>query len=439
MKLLLTILTFLLLKPLLGQNIIYGSLASSNGEPIAFATVYSLQSKDGVYTNEDGKFQYTLKNVEKDTLLISHIGFESFYLPISEENTAEIEVTLMEKIVTLDEVVVSPIKLLKNANKIVQQAIDSTLKSLDPNEHILKGFYRQLDIQDNKPRRLLEAAIIVQEPGGGQERKFGIEELRRSSDNRISNDDNQKNLERDTYKSRRISCWYNNNLKRVASQNLSKDGRNSCGWEEYGVLNQQFIKEHKFKLDTISSFNNDLIYVIKILPSSNSKAYLPPKHMFIPVGKIFIKAKDFSIIEIQYNYILNPKKRNSIDYQIYKDIHGSGLIFQINAIYNSTQGYSYLSYLKTKFYYPISRDERKAREKESDRVFDLIEREFLVNEVITSSDESYSSLMEGEWDEELYKKRPYNESFWKDYNIILETDEQKKFREQLEKNLPFNE
>lgn len=441
MKSLLSITLILLLRPLIGQSLIYGSLTSENGEPIAFASVYSKKSHDGVYTNADGYFQYAIKGNKPDTLLISHIGYESVSIPVQFGKSVEIAITLKEKIVTLDEVVVSPIKLLKNANQIVKQAIDSAIKSIDPNQHILKGFYRQLDIQDDEPRRLLEAAILIHEPGraASEDRKFAIEELRTSADNRLSQDDNKKNLERDAYRSRQISCWYNNNLKRIASDDLSEDGRNRCGWEEYGVLDQLFLKEHKFKLDSISSINNDLIYVIKILPSANSKGYLPPKHMYIPVGKLFIRADDFSIIKIEYNYILNPKKRNSMDYQIYKDVHGSGIIFQINAIYNDVKGYSYLSYLKTKFYYPLSRDERKERGKQKDRVYDLIEREFLVNEIIPSSDERFSDLKNSDWDADLYKKRPFNEAFWNDYNIMLESSEQRKFIEQLEKSLPFDD
>jgi hypothetical protein len=206
-------------------------------------------------------------------------------------------------------------------------------------------------------------------------------------------------------------------------------------------LNESFLKGHKFKLDTISSYNDELVYVVKILPALGSKEYYEfGRRLIIPVGKLFIRTHDFAILKMEYNYILNPKKRKTFDFQLINELFGSRIIFQVIAIYKEYQGQIYLSYLSSKEYFSISNKDRERR-KNNGRVYDLIERELLVNEIITDSTMVRDIESTYTWDNNIFDRSSveYDKTFWDNYNLIPRTEQQeKRLRTDLEGNISLD-
>ncbi len=89
-----------------GQDInIKGRIISSEGSPIPFATVSYLGQEIGTYTDTLGCF--SIKKLNFDSLLISHIGFESETLAIKNLNLNDLNGIAMEtRIQTIDEITV---------------------------------------------------------------------------------------------------------------------------------------------------------------------------------------------------------------------------------------------------------------------------------------------------------------------------------------------
>jgi len=209
----------------------------------------------------------------------------------------------------------------------------------------------------------------------------------------------------------------------------------------YGMLNSSFVKEHRFKLDTISSYNDELVYVIKILPSSKSKKFMyESRNLIVPVGKLYIRTHDFAVLKMEYSYILNPNKRGTRDYNYRLKSNGSGIMFKTIATYQEYYGRMYLSYLyklsKDRFAYSLS----QKRASNFTKGYFFVEREFLVNEIIIDPNQIKNIYETYEWDDQLFQKHsPYSKEFWGNYNVIKETPIQEKLRKDLEQKISLEE
>ena len=341
--------------------------------------------------------------------------------------------TLKENIVILDEVAVSANKLIKNPNEIVRRAIENIEANSNNNSFGYNGYYRQIDEQDNSLRRVIEAGLYVNHSEG--QSFIDIIELRKTKDHRIEYDNDQKKSYDESRKediannSQNLKCWYNkHDYQHVANSFLSEEDVNFCGEFNNSRLTKSFHKEHKFKIDTITTYKEELVYQIKILPSAKSKPYYQyPKSLVVPIGKLYIRTSDFSMLRFEYNYILNPKKVNSSDFHLISNVLGSRIISQSVANYQEYNGKIYLSYLSSQDYLASNRKERLIRSKNSNRVYHLLKREFLVNEIIEDQDKL---LKKKNPHSNLYDiQLPYNPQYWLHVNTIPETNELKNWRE----------
>ena len=51
----------------------------------------------------------------------------------------------------------------------------------------------------------------------------------------------------------------------------------------------------------------------------------------------------------------------------------------------------------------------------------------------TASPEEIKKALEGEWSQDIFLQRPYHESFWDNYNVLLESEEEEKLIQDLSK------
>src|SRR5690606_34246504 len=121
-----------------------------------------------------------------------------------------------------------------------------------------------------------------------------------------------------------------------------------------------------------------------------------------PLGKIFIRAKDFAILKMEYSYVLNPKKRGTIDYEIFKSIMGSDVMFSTTVMYREIEGKMYLMYMRKKERDPVSASYQKRRESGYTEGYFFMERELLVNEILTSEASITRELNKKNWGDSLY-------------------------------------
>lgn len=431
---------------IVAQMLIQGKVTDDKKKPIALANIYVKGSSIGTVSNEMGEFQIYIQNPNVDTIIVSFVGYERTVVAASNiKEKEELLITLPEDVISLSEIKILSPKIFRNPTEIVERAIKKIESDHSKSLHILRGYFKHTYEQDGKYKKLLEAAITIMD-GGNAKTKFNIDELRRSYDFRevyaksLNRKASAEELAAKEKNSMRLTleCWYRNNFNRKNPEDVNQFGINGCGFYDFGLLNQDFIKEHKFKLDSLMIFEDEYVYSIKILPSRSSKPYSTfPDNLIIPVGRIFIKTDDLSILKMEYSYILNPKKRNSDDYKTTFKVFGTGIIFQITANYKQYDGKMYLSFLNTKDYSGTSLEDRKVRSKNNSKVYNLTQRTLLINEIIFDKNQVNNIVSNMVWDSDLSKLRPYNESFWLKFGTLKETTLQENLRKDLELQSPL--
>ena len=66
--------------------------------------------------------------------------------------------------------------------------------------------------------------------------------------------------------------------------------------------------------------------------------------------------------------------------------------------------------------------EQLAKEKEEQYYYAV--QEILFTEIIQDQEKIIAALENKAWSEDIFSPRPYNESFWSDYNVLLESEEE---------------
>ncbi|PJJ74839.1 TonB-linked SusC/RagA family outer membrane protein [Thermoflavifilum aggregans] len=117
-----------------GQEMISGKVISSvDQQPVRGASVFSVMTKEGRITGENGQFH--LPYVLHDTLVVKFIGFETQRIPVAENK--ELMIVLKPAQQALDEVVVTALGVRKEVKKIgyaVQEVNgDELVKARDQN------------------------------------------------------------------------------------------------------------------------------------------------------------------------------------------------------------------------------------------------------------------------------------------------------------------
>lgn len=85
------------------QNLIRGTVKSTDGMPVEGASIMQSGTKNGTLSDGDGKFELELTDGNRGTLTITHTGFNSQTVNI---NSQDLQITLQPKAEDLDEVVV---------------------------------------------------------------------------------------------------------------------------------------------------------------------------------------------------------------------------------------------------------------------------------------------------------------------------------------------
>ena len=123
---------------------------SETNQPISYAHIYATQSKKGTLSNESGEFELT-GILETDTLIISHIGFESVNLKsIQEFSDLGRTLYLKPKEILLDQVTVLDLDIDDVVYNVMNFLKNKSVK-------YGKGFYRQISFQNSAAMEWIEA------------------------------------------------------------------------------------------------------------------------------------------------------------------------------------------------------------------------------------------------------------------------------------------
>lgn len=130
--------------------------------PLAYSNVFLNNKSTGTITNFNGRFELKIsKASDLDTMVVSHIGYELFWIPVTNIDTGTLIVRLSSVKVRIGEVVVKPLDPIY----ILTKAIENISRNYDRKPSVLTGFFRESTQQDNKNISLSEAIInIYKEP-----------------------------------------------------------------------------------------------------------------------------------------------------------------------------------------------------------------------------------------------------------------------------------
>ncbi len=462
MKKSLTLFTFIFLQlSVYAQNIIEFTLVNNDSIPIPYANIFFENKTMGTISNEDGHVKISIpKNITKNDnkLIVSVLGYELKKLSVHEVLNMDF-VRLESKNILLDEVIIKP---GLSAEKIVNKAFDLYNKNFPESAFVAEGFLRHTEKNKLEYKWLIEAAIQMYDPGYDKDIehiKTNIVKIKKSYDNRnIDTLDFYRN-----YLSNVKGMSFKKSQKKVIDiQKVSIDeiekaiiyNDNKSGNPEYvlssginpiryynqknAFLDKNLLKKHSFKIDTIitSDIDNADICKIKITPK-NPPAKLN-KHFgkyLLPYGWIYINANDYSIVEFEYILIHDNKVR------VFSKIGGSKVHskFTVKLMKINGKMYpKYISYEKPKIFFRMgaimdSMVSKKEINKENQY---FLKQEILFTNIITNSN---LIKVDTDWNSNIFTPRPYDKEFWDNYNILLESKEEKKMINDLEKKISLKE
>lgn len=430
--------------------------------PIESASVYIKNTTIGTVTNQDGKFVLQVpKELEKDTIVISSIGYKSFKIPVNEFDNSE-EVYLEEDIAALDEIVLIAENRPTTGNDIILKAIEKLPENLPDSAYIQKGFLRHKERNSKEFKWLIESAITVYDSGytvsSEDYLKINVDQVRKSYDLRDVDsifsyysylkryENNRKlkadNLRRDTIKTSSLVKAIKWNDTRVNGlDNLFKGKlnliRNANASE--ALFGEGILDKHQFKLDTILVDNDRKIYKIQI---SDSKDFvgLDTEGIFNEgykaQGWVYIYWDNYAIKKIEYELVAASDAQKSRSKTLFGTQTNHKLIMSYME-YNNKMYPSYIYYETPKLVNVGLKTNEKLTEEEKARYYNEERFYFTVQEILFSDiiedDEIIAKALLKEWDSDIFSPKPYNKSFWKNYNILLESEEDEQLIKDLSK------
>jgi len=436
-------------------------------EPLENASIYIDNSTIGSVSNTDGRFVLSVpQELENDTLVISSIGYKSFRVLVNDFVNDE-DIFLDKEIASLDEVVIFAETRPKTGNDVVLRAIEKLSENLPEEPYMQKGFLRHKEFNKKEYKWLIESAITLYDSsyasGASDNLKINVDENRKSYDlrnvdslfvyssflkNTVKNFKmKSKKLRRDTIKTAKLVeaiKWNDERINGLAfllkgKLNLIRNSNISNA-----LFGSTILENHQFKIDTILVDNGRKLYKIEIKEGSdfvglNTKGIY--NEGFKSQGWLYIYWDNFAIKKIEYDLIAASEKQKRRSKSLLGTINNHKLIIS----YMEYQGKMYPNY----YYYETpklvnlgdrSSDKLYKTEEENKKIkeeqFYYTVQEILFTEVIQDPD-VISEALQKPWSDDIFLQRPYNNEFWENYNILLESEEEEKLVQDLSKRATF--
>lgn len=428
--------------------------------PIESASVYIDKTTIGTVTNVDGKFLLSVPDrMTQDTLVISSIGYKSFRTPIAEFDPSE-DIYLEEDIASLDEVLIVAETRPKTGNEIVQRALERLERNLPDSPYIQKAFLRHRERNKNEYKWLIESALTFYDSTAAEASdylKINVDETRKSYDlrdvdslftylsylraksDRVSF--KSKKLLRDTIETQSLVSAIKWNDTRINGlDNLFKGKLNLVrnATEEGSLFGKDLLEKHQFELDTVLVDDGRKLYKIRIDKGTDFVG-LNTKNMynegFEAKGWIYIYWDNFAIKRIEYELLAasDAQRRRS------KSLFNTLLNHKLIISYKDYDGKMYPNYVYYETPKLINAGDRSSDQHDEERKtidpdaqFYYTVQEILFTQIIQDP-EQIEAALQTEWSSDIFMQRPYNKSFWRNYNVLLESEEEEKLIQDLSK------
>lgn len=336
---------------------------SLSSEPISFATIRINNTNRGLIADEEGNFSLPLElQTQKDTLIISSIGFKTTYIDLESFDKTIINIIeIAQKVEVLETVTITKIKgktPIKPKSLTAEQIISNAIKNIniyypkEPFSHI--SYYRDYQVFKNEYYNLNEGLIEVFDAG------FKTDKLYYTG-NKTALYSYERN--KDFKQSLRFSIPYDNKK--------SKYIRNAyipaIGGNELSILQMHdpirnheiknlafiynwetdFIKNHDFELLGTTFLNDKPIYEINIKKKTQpNSSYVNTRFLYIKGNKKF--GNQFFEDQFKVEGTIYISKGNfaihKILYAVYEGKSKTST-YAINLEYTPKNNLMYLNYL----------------------------------------------------------------------------------------------
>jgi hypothetical protein len=403
---------------------IYGRTVDQDKVAVPFVAV-SLSSdiSIGTYSNATGDFQIRYTPSNTDSLKFSCVGYETHTIATTQliNLSDSLEVVLLPKTYHL-----KPVEITSDtALLIVRKSVEKLKDNLPGSRYILQGFYREVIRSDYTYDRLVEAAVDVFDKGysSGDDMQFKVREIRKSDDFR----DMDWKLTILNYiqpvnglNEQQESLFYNDYIRNHAAKYF---------FISNAPLNEDFFKEVVFSLDSVALQDSQEIFCIGIKPTSSSDYQGS-------TGHIYIRKKDFAILEMSFELNLEPGHPFALP--------GQTFMHQTLIKYKDYNGKMYLSLLHRKSFRFELNEEKfdKAKKKGKVEGHFFNESFFITNEIITekSKAKAFKKKERQKGNIDLYSKDwKYNADFWNTYNVIVQRPLEPSIKRDIERENTLDE
>jgi len=423
--------------------------------PLESASIYIQNTTIGTISNKDGKFLLVVpKEHIKDTLVVSSIGYKSYKAPVGEFDNS-MEIFLEEDIASLDEVVLVAENRPKTGVDIFLRAIEELPNTLPDSSYLQKGFIRHKERNKVEFKWLIESAITLYDEGfkenQGKAIKINVDEVRKSYDlrdidsvlvytsylksklnDRSINAKNLRNTNIAKNKLVKAIRWNDTRVNGLMNLfngklNLVRNSSNANA-----VFGKNVIKNHSFKLDTVLVENERKVYKIKISKGLN---YVDLKTKgiyndgFEPNGWVYIYWDNYAIKKVEYELTAASPAQKSRSKTLFDTYLNHKLVLNFME-YNDKMYPNYVYYQTPKLVNVGSQTNKKQTQEEKETRYYYTVQEIVFTEII---DDKEQVVIEANkiWDADLFSPKPYNEEFWKNYNTLLESEEEEQMIEDL--------
>ena len=429
--------------------------------PIESASIYVQNTTIGTVSNADGKFVLLVPvQFESDTLVISSIGYKSFKTLVREfDNTQEIY--LDEDIASLCEIVLIADDRPKTANDIVLKALEKMSVNMPDMPYLQKGFLRHKERNRREFKWLVESAVTVYDSSymssATSNLKINVDQVRKSYDLRdvdslltytayLKEKANRgslhaRNLRRDTIKTSSLVKAIKWNDTRINGlQNLFESKLNILRNtnKNRALFGEDILDMHQFRLDTILVDDDRKIYKIEI-SESHQFVNLETKGIFNdgyhPKGWLYIYYDNYAIKKLEYELVAASDAQKSRSKTLFDTQINHKLIMTFRE-YQDKMYPNYLYYETPKLvnvgYKPTKPGEVNDPESNTDQRFYYTVQELLFTEIILDP-KAIEGALKKPWDPDIFAAKPYNKEFWRNYNTLLESEEDQKLIQDLTK------
>ena len=428
--------------------------------PVGNANIYIDNTTIGTVSNVDGKFLLVVPpRYAQDTLVISSIGYKSFKTAIADYDPT-MDIFLEEDIASLDEVILIADPRPTTGNDIVLKAVERLPRNLPDSAYIQKGFLRHKERNQIEYKWLIESAITVYDSsyasGSADNLRINVDENRKSYDLRDVDSlftyysylkDNRginikaDNLRRDTIKTASLIeaiKWNDNRVNGLGNLFKGKLNMVRNANMRRALLGNNMLEGHQFDLDTVLVDNERKVYKIRISKGVDYVGLSTPgiyNEGFEPRGWIYIDWKSYAIKRIEYELVAasDAQKRRS------KSLFGTELNHKLVITYKEFNDKWYLNYVYYETPKLVNVGDRSSDQevltaeqirKQREEQFYYTIQEIVFTEVIQDQELIAQSLTKP-WSDDIFLPRPYNQSFWKNYNVLLESEEEEKLIQDL--------